>query len=77
MLLQKARAICTVNQDIIAHTQARKGHKVITKHHFSLQTKSTSYKTITEQQHESDIDCSDMFKLVSNTTTKHTDDIIC
>ena len=75
MLLQKAHAICTVNQEIIAHIQARKGHKVISKHQLNLQNKPTTSETHIEQR-ESNTDYSDMFELVSNTAIKNVDDII-
>lgn len=39
ILLQNAHAVHTVNQENISIIQAHKGHQVITKHKYSIQTK--------------------------------------
>ena len=73
-LLQKARAIFIINEENIAHIQARKGQQVTVRRQYTLQTK-TPPKKKQKKQHVRDHD-NDMFQLVDNTTIKNVDEII-
>lgn len=68
-LLQKARAIKTVNDEIITQIHARKGKQVIVKHHYTLQTKPSTNKNQKPQLTEN-------FQLINKKSTKNVDDII-
>ena len=74
ILLSKAHAIRTVNEENLAYIQSRKGQQIITKHHYSLQTKMPSTK---KRKIDHDINnIYDMFTLVDNKSTKNINDII-
>lgn len=70
MLLKKAHAIQTVNQENIASIQARKGQQVILKHHYSLLAKQPSDAKDQKQHHHN------LFQVINKTLTKNVDDII-
>lgn len=74
ILLQKAFAIKTINQENITHIEARKGQKVVIKHQYSLRTKPASNKR--QKTHHISENIDDMFHLMNNTSTKNVDDII-
>ena len=81
MLLRKASAIHTVNTENIAYIEARKGHKIVVKHQYTLQAQSHAHKKL-KMIHGSDDGNHDdnhnynVFELVDKTSTKNVDDII-
>ena len=52
ILLQKAHAINTVNQENLDFIQSRKGQKVVTKRQYSIQTKPSTAKKQKAQRSE-------------------------
>ena len=80
ILLQKAHAISTVNQENLDYIQSRKGQQVITKHKYSIQTNPSAVKKQKTEHHTSTDSTKshshEMFTLADQKSTKNVDEII-
>lgn len=74
ILLAKAHAIKTVNQENLDFIQSRKGQKVITSHQCNLQTKPSRNKK-RKIQHDNNLN-NELLKLKDSTSAKSINDII-
>ena len=82
ILLQKAHAIKTINQENLTFIKSRKGQKVVIQHKYSIQTKqpSSSAKRQKTQYHDitsnNTTTTQEIFTLIDKKCTKNVDDIV-